>query len=205
MGWCVLTFHMANLHTLHRIAVIAVFTAVETAALAIWLRFVRDEPTMSTAAAIGLGVLAVGLILEHILTDVAVNGFNLELPLVAIVILSVSETLLWAIWLEVADLVGGINGFVIAFVVLAILLVPQHTVEDNILQGRGLIDDVINLNTAGISLIEAAGATVWLALVLRPDLIGGMVLGFEAALVGFGILAVSLLVEHNIGVRFSSR
>lgn len=196
---------MASFSTPLRFVVIAVFTAVETAALALWLRFVRDEPTVSTAVAIGLGVLAVGLLLEHILTDLAVNGFNLEFPFGAIVILSVSETVLWGVWLEVAGFVDGLEGFVIAFAVLAILLVPQHTIEDNILQGRGLVEDVINLNTTGFSLIEAAGATAWLALVLRPDLIGGTVAGLDAALVGLGILAIALFVEHSIGVRFSSR
>lgn len=196
---------MASPGTPLRIAIIAVFTIIETGALAIWLRIVRGEPTISIAIAIGLGVLGVGLIVEHILTDVAVNGVDLDFPFGAIVILSVSETILWGIWLAVAETLGGIVGFAVAFAVLAILLVPQHTIEDNILQGRSLIGDLVNLNTVGISLIEAVGATVWLALVLRPDLVDGLITGLDAALVGLGILAVALFVEHSIGVRFSSR
>lgn len=188
-----------------RTAIIAVFTVIETAALAIWLRVVRGEPTISTTVAIGLGVLAIGLIIEHLLTDVAVNGFDLDFPIGAIVILSVSETVLWGIWLEVAELVGGLVGFAVAFAVLAILLVPQHTVEDNILQGRDLFADLIDLNTVGFSLIEAVGATLWLALVIRPGLVGGTIVGIDAGVVGLGILAVTLFVEHNKGVRFSSR
>lgn len=196
---------MSRIGMVVRIAVIAVFTVVETAALAIWLEIVRDEPTISTAVAIGLGALLVGLVIEHILTDVAVNGFDLSFPIVAIVVLSVSETILWGLWLQVAEVVGGIAGFAAAFAVLSILLVPQHTIEDNILQGRSFLGDIVDLNTVGFSLVEAAGATVWLALVLRPDLVGGSIAEFDAALVGLGILAVALFVEHNIGVRFSSR
>lgn len=67
---------------------------------------------------------AVGLIVEHLLTDVAVNGINLDFPIDDIVILSASETVRWGIWLELAELVGGLVGFVLAFAVLAILLVP---------------------------------------------------------------------------------
>lgn len=196
---------MARPGTAVRIGVIAVFTVVETAALAIWLEIVRGEPTISTAVAIGLGVLLVGLVIEHLLTAVAVNGFDIEFPVVAIVILSVTETILWGLWLEVAERVGGIAGFAVAFAVLGILLVPQHTIEDNILQGRSLLGEVVDLHTVGFSLLESAGATVWLALVLRPDLVGGSIADLDAPLVGLGVLAVALFVEHNVGVRFSSR
>lgn len=196
---------MARPDTALRIAIIALFTVIETAALAIWLRFVRGEPIVSTAVAIGLGVLVVGLIVEHLLTDVAVNGFDPGFPFGAIAVLSISETVLWGIWLEVAESVGGIGGFVVAFVILAVLLVPQHTIEDNVLQGRDLLGDLIDVNTAGFSLVESAGATVWLALVLRPDLVGGSLAGIDAALAGLGILAIALFVEHNMGVRYSSR
>lgn len=188
-----------------RLALIAVFTVIETAALAIWLRIVRGEPAISIDVAIGLGILAVGLVVEHLLTDLAVNGIDLGFPLGPIVVLSVSETALWGVWLEVAELIDGIVGFAVAFVVLAVLLVPQHTIEDNILRGRALLSDLVSLGTAGFSLIEAAGATAWLTLVFRPDLVGGSVAGLDAALVGLGVLAVALFVEHNIGVRFSSR
>lgn len=188
-----------------RTVLIAVFTLIETVALAIWLRFVRGEPTLSTAVAIGLVVLVIGLIVEHTLTDAALNGVDLDVPVGAIVILSVSETVLWGVWLQVADTVGGGVGLVAAFVVLGVLLVPQHTIEDNILQGRDLLGDLIDLDTVGFSLIEAAGATVWLALVLRPGLVGGTVAGLDAALVGLAVLAVALFAEHSIGVRFSSR
>jgi hypothetical protein len=205
MGCLVVPFHMAGAGTPLRVVIIAVFTAIETAALAIWLQFVRGEPIISTAVAIGLGVLVIGLIVEHVFTDFAVSGVDLDFPFGAIVILSVSETVLWGIWLEVVEIVGGRAGLVVAFGILVILLVPQHTFEDNILQGHDLLSDVIALGTVGISLIEAIGATIWLALVLQPGLVGGSIAGVDAALVGLGILGIALFIEHNIGVRFSKR
>lgn len=196
---------MVDLGSPGRVGLIAVFTAVETAALATWLRFVRDAPVVSTAVAIGLGVLLVGLFVEHVLTDAAVNGLDLDLPVAPVVGFSVSETVLWAVWLRIAEVVGGLAGFAVAFVVLGVLLVPQHTVEDNVLRGSPLFGDLVDLDTVGFSLIEAAGATVWLVLVLRPDLVGGTLGGVDAAVVGLAVLAVALFVEHTIGVRFSRR
>lgn len=196
---------MVDMGTPIRVGLIAVFTAIETAALAGWLRFVRGEPLLSTAVAIGLGILVVGLFVEHILTDVAVNGLHFSFPFGSIIAFSLSETVLWAIWLQLAEVVGGLVGLGAAFAVLFVLLIPQHTIEDNVLQATDPLGDLVDLNTAGFSFIEAAGATVWLALVLRPGLIGGSVAGIDAALIGVAVLAVSLFVEHNIGVRFSSR
>lgn len=196
---------MVDMGTPIRVGLIAVFTAIETAALAGWLRFVRGEPLLSTAVAIGLGILIVGLFVEHILTDVAVNGLHFSFPFGSIIGFSLSETVLWAIWLQLAEVVGGLVGLGAAFAVLFVLLIPQHTIEDNVLQATDPLSDLVDLNTAGFSFIEAAGATAWLALVLRPGLIGGSVAGIGAARIGLAVLAVSLFVEHNIGVRFSSR
>lgn len=196
---------MAAVGTTARLGLVAAFTAVETAALAGWLDLVRDAPVVSRAVALGLGVLAVGLFVEHLLTDVAVNGVNLDVPFGAVLAFTASETVLWGVWLELADLVGGLVGVGVASVVLAVALVPQHTVEDNVLRGRPLLSDLVDLGTVGFSLVEAAGAAAWLVLVVRPDLVGGAVAGVDAALVGLGLLAVALFVEHNLGVRFSSR
>lgn len=196
---------MVGLGTALRVGIVAVFTVVEAGALVFWLGQVRGEPTVSTAVAIGLGALAVGLFVEHVLTDVAVNGVDLELPVVPIVGFTLSETVLWGLWLLIAERLGGVVGLGAALAFLAVLLVPQHTVEDNVLRAQPVLGDLVDLRTVGLSVIEAAGATAWLALVLRPDLVGGAVGGVDADLVGIGVLAVALFVEHTIGVRFSSR
>lgn len=192
-----------------RLVVVLLFTGIETAALAVWLAFVLDAPTLSQMAAIGLGVLVVGLVVEHVLTGLAVTD-RLSFPGLRVVFISVTETVLWAGWLLVAEQVGGLTGVAVAGAALFVLLVPQHTVEDNVLRGDGLFSDVLAVGTVGFSFIEAAGATVWLALVLHGDrfaatlapITGGVV---EPATVGLGVLAVALFVEHVLGVRFSRR
>lgn len=196
---------MAGPNTGLWVGIIALFTGIETAALALWLEFVRGEPAVSTAVAVGLGVLVAGLFVEHLLTDVAVNGVHLDFRFGAIAGFTISETVLWGVWLRAAEGVGGGVGIVIASVVLAVALVPQHTIEDNVLQGREPLGDLVDLDTAGFSLIEAAGAAIWLGLVLHPDAVGGSIGGVDAALVGLVGLGVALFVEHTIGVRFSSR
>ena len=100
------------------------------------------------------------------LTDISVNGFTLGFPFGAIILFSLTETVLWAIWLQLAETVGGLLGLGAALIILFVLLIPQHTIEDNVLQGEPIVDDVIDVRTAGFSLIEAVGATIWLAMVL---------------------------------------
>jgi hypothetical protein len=195
---------------LNRLVLITLFTLIETAALGAWLALVEDAPTVSQATALGLGILVVGLVVEHVLTDLAVNGFDLSLPGWRVLVFSVSETALWALWLVVAERVGGVEGFVAAAVVLAVLLVPQHTIEDNVLRGKGLFANLVDSGTVGFSILESAGATVWLVFVLSPDLVDSLLVGtplatVDPAFVGLGILAIALFVEHIIGVRFSRR
>lgn len=193
-----------------RVVLVAAFTGVETAALAIWLGIVRDVPVVSGAAVVGLGILFGGLVLEHFLTDVTVNGRDASLPDTAVIGLSASETALWAVWLAIAERIGGLEGVLFAGVVLAVLLVPQHTVEDNDLRGRGPFSGLLNLGTIGISLVESAGATVWLLFVFRGESVGSFlrelgIAGVEPATVGLGLLAAALFVEHNLGVSLARR
>lgn len=180
-------------------------TGIETRVLAIRVRSVRAEPTVTTAVATGLWVLAVGSIVEHVLTVVAVTGVDPDVPPGAVVVCSVSGTILWRIRLEILERVGVVVGFGVAIAVLAVLLVSRHAPEDTVLRGRDLCGDRIHLDTVGFSLVEAAGATASLALVLRPGLVGGAVAGVDAAVVGLAVIAGALFVEHTIGVRFSTR
>ena len=127
--------------------------------------------------------------------------------------MSASETVLWGVWLAVADAIGGLLGIGVAGVLLAVVLVPQHSIEDGGLRGRGLFSNVFDLGTLGFSIVEATGASIWLALVRFPELTEQVSfvdqataqLGVEPALLGLGVFAVFLFVEHNLGVRFALR
>jgi len=199
---------ISGLVTTARVLSILVFTGVETAALALWLSIVEGVTVASLTATVGLGILVVGLGIEHLLTDVTVNGLNLSAPVWTILGLSVSEAVLWAIWLAVAETATGLGGYVLAATVLAVLLVPQHTVEDNALRGTDPFSSILDLGTIGFSIIESVGATIWLVLVFDPALVidrlpSGTLGGFDPATVGLALLALALFVEHNIAVTYS--
>jgi len=185
------------------------FTLVETLALGFWLTLVSGAPVISGASAVGLAVLTVGLVLEHVLTDATVNGVSVSvLPDRQILAVSVSEALLWVLWLGVAQRLGGVDGIVVAGGLLAVLLVPQHTVEDNVLRGVGPFNSVLDLGTAGFSLVEAVGATVWLLLVFEGSQFGGLLAtvglgGVDPAAIGLAALAVILFIEPDIGVALA--
>lgn len=194
---------------------IAVFTAVETLALGLWLALVRGEPTLSTVALAGVGVLLVGLVVEAVVNTVVVNGLRGLRP-GAIATFSGTETLIWVVWLLVAEWFGGLTGVGVAGILLFVLMLPQHSIEDNALRGRALFSDVVHSGTAVFTVVEVVGATVWLALVLRgPELLGGIGLGLPQSLpplapeagaaAGLLFLAVALFVEHEMGVQFALR
>ncbi|MDS0284172.1 hypothetical protein [Haloarcula onubensis] len=185
------------------------FTLVETLALGLWLTLVQSAPVISATSAIGLGVLTSGLVVEHVLTDATVNGVSADaLPDRQALAVSVSEALLWVLWLGVADRLGGVDGILFAGGLFAVLLVPQHTVEDNVLRRVGPFDSVVDLGTAGFSVVEAAGATVWLLLAFEGGQFSGLLAslglgGVDPAALGLAALAVFLLVEHDIGVKLA--
>jgi hypothetical protein len=197
---------------------VVAFTAVEALALGLWLGIVEGDVAPAVPAAVGLGVLFAGLVVEAVLTHATVNGTGLPAagPTLA---LSATETALWAGWLAAADAVGGLAGVVAASAALFVLLVPQHTVEDNALRGDGLLSDAFDAGTLGFSFVEATAGAAWLALVRRGETIldgvgvappgaavGGLPLAAEpGALVGVAALAALLFVEHVVAVDFARR
>jgi len=186
------------------------FTLVETLALGLWLTLVDGTTVISAASATGFAVLLVGFVTEHVLTDGVVNGLSLDFPLGQIVGISVSEALLWVLWLGIAEELGGVRGVLIAGGALAVLLVPQHTVEDNVVRGDDPFERVVDLGTVGFSLVEAVGATTWLLLVFEGAQFRGVLTavglgGVAPSAVGLGLLAVFLFIEHDIGVALARR
>jgi len=188
----------------------ATFTLVETLALGLWLTLVADAALLSMASATGLVVLTVGLVLEHVLTEATVNGLSLELPVAQLVGISVSETFLWALWLGITEAAGGVEGILVAGVVLAVLLVPQHSIEDNILRGAEPFASVLDIDTLGFSLVEAVGATLWLLFVFEGQqfrwvLTAAGLGSIDPGAIGLGLLAVALFIEHDIGLALARR
>lgn len=206
---------MAPDRSLGRTIGIIVFTVIETIALGVWLALVQDAPTLSTIALIGAGILFIGLFFEALVNSIVVNGFG-DFPLGAIGTFSLTETLIWIVWLLLAEALGGLIGVGIAGVILFVLMLPQHSIEDNVLGGRPLFSNVLEVGTAVFTFVEAAGGTVWLALVFHgSDLLAGV--GIDSvpilstfipelgAAIGILLLGVALLIEHEMGVQFAFR
>lgn len=187
------------------------FTLVETLALGLWLTLVRDAAFLSVASALGIGALAAGLLVEYVLTDATVNGLTMSVvPDRHVLGVTLSETLLWVVWLALAAQLGGVWGIVVAGVVLAVSLVPLHTAEDNVLRDRPPLASVFEPMTIGYSLVKAVGATLWLLFVVEGWLFADLLLaaglaGAGADAVGLGVLAVFLFVEHDIGVELAKQ
>ena len=78
--------------------------------------------------------------------------------------------------------------------VLAVLLIFEHTFSDNVFKDRGVYSRLVDLRTVGFSIIEAAGAAVWL----------GFVDGGQQ-IVGIAVLLVASFIEHTMAVNLSQK
>lgn len=204
-----------------RLVGIASFTLVEIVALVVWLWLVRTEPLGSASGVIGASILFGGLLLEGLLTHVTVNGVKKSPRTLAIAAFTTTETLLWVGWLALAERIGGPLGIGVAGLVLAVLLVPQHTVEDNVLRGERALTRLFDSGTISFSVLEATGATAWLLLVagfvsatpfltavgldVTTVVLPGGLTPSVPELLAIALLTTSLFVEHLVGVRYALR
>src|SRR5688572_13256678 len=171
---------------------IGIFTIVEGVALVTWLALVRSDAgiyQVSTGSLVaGLAVLAVGFTVEHLVAYNVIHNrelFELQgLPIGQKAVVSLIETTIWALWLVLADL-----NMILAAVVLAGLLILEHTLSDNVFKGKGLFSRLLDGRTIGFSLIEAVGAAIWLTLVEA-----------NLAVVGVLILVIASFIEHLLAV-----
>ena len=176
---------------------IAVFTIVEGATLAIWLALVRSEAGIYQVGAgslvAGVAVLAVGFTIEHIIAyNVIHNRGLLDLqgvPIAQKAIVSLIETVIWAVWLLLANL-----NMILAAVVLTGLLIVEHTLSDNVFKGRDIFSKLLDARTIGFSLVEAVGAAIWLALVEANLMVLGIV-----------ILVFASFIEHTLAVDLARK
>jgi hypothetical protein len=176
---------------------IAVFTIVEGATLVIWLALVRSDAGIyqvgTSSLVAGIAVLAVGFTIEHIIAyNVIHNRGLLDLQGVPIgqkAVVSLIETVIWALWLVLANL-----NMIIAAVALTGLLILEHTLSDNVFKGRDMFSKLLDARTIGFSLVEAVGAAIWLALVQA-----------NLTAVGVLILVVASFVEHIMAVALARK
>lgn len=190
---------------------VVALTAVEVTALSVWLGLVTDGPPVSLVAAIGVGALSAGLLVEGLLRHVTVNGWRREIPVASVSALALIETALWVGWYAVVRGVGDPRGVAVVGLALAAALIPVHTATDNLLQGRSAVASLAGRTPACLATLEAAGATAWLLLVTGsvavPDAVGTLpVAGFtRGAAVGGAVLAGVLFVQHVLTVRYALR
>lgn len=176
---------------------IGIFTIVEGVALVTWLALVRSDAgiyQVSTGSLVtGLAVLVVGFTIEHIIAyNVIHNRGLLDLqgvPIAQKAVVSLIETVIWAVWLVLADV-----NMIVAAVVLTGLLILEHTLSDNVFKGRGIFSKLLDARTIGFSVVEAVGAAIWLALVEA-----------NLAVVGIVILVVASFIEHLLAVALGRK
>ena len=177
---------------------IVVFTAVEVVTLVVWLIFAL-EASDAFFSILAVLVLIGGLTLEHLITYNVIHKRSLfdfrGLPVGQKAVVSLIETGIWVVWLVIArqDIAGGFE-HVIAAVVLFGLLIIEHTLSDNVFTGRKLFERLADKRTIGFSIVEAAGAAIWLVLI-----------DVDLAILGVIVLAIASFLEHNLAVNLALR
>ena len=162
---------------------IALFSAVETAALAVWLLLQRGAHYNPVAAA----VLAVGLTVEHFISYNVRNNRPLlqvrDLPFKQIVVVSILETIVWVAWLLAFP-----YSPLLATIILAVLLIPVHSIEGNVNHGRSFLYRLLDPKTIVFSIVESVTGGAWLLLA-----------GTQPVL-AIVVLFVGMTLEHIISV-----
>lgn len=172
---------------LQRTLGIVLFSIIEVAGLAGWLVLADAGQVV-----VGILVLALGLIVEHIVTDNLLHKrplYNLgSLPFGQIVAFSTLETGIWAVWLAL----WGIHP-VLATAFLFSALVVEHTVSKNVHERRGLFDKIVEIAVVPHTIVETIACDGWLILVRTAQPIYGVV-----------FLLVGSILEHTIAVSRTS-
>ena len=151
------------------------FTAVEAAALLGWFFLVGSNSLVA-----GVAILLAGLVLEHFLAYRTLVGKNF--PIIGLSIISASEAVIWVVWLLITK-----DHSLPSLLFLALTMFLQHSIERNVFRGNGFFDNLIKLEVAGFTLIEALAAGAWLKFVEQ-----------DMGIAGATILAIGLLVEHIV-------
>lgn len=177
---------------------IVVFTAIEVVTLVVWLAIALSSDDI-VGSIIALAVLIAGFTAEHLITFNVIHKRPLfdfsGIPVGQKAVVSLIEAAIWIVWLGLARS-GLFSGFddVVAAVVLSGLLIIEHTVSDNVFTHRRLFERLADRRTIGFSIIEGAGAAIWLVLI-----------DVDLAAVGVAVLAAASFIEHNMAVKLALR
>jgi len=138
---------------------ILAFSIVETVGLAAGL-------PLHDLLLLGFLVWWLGFIVEHWFSHNTAHGKSLfntaGIPFGKIIAFSFTEAVWWEIWLYLANV--PVIGLPLAAVFLSLILIPQHSIEFNVVEGRPFFANLFNPKSVLISVIEGVGGTIWLVL-----------------------------------------
>lgn len=172
-----------------------IFTIVEVVTLVVWLVFALSEDIIFNILA--LLTLIGGFTLEHFIAYNVINkrrffDFN-GIPARQKFVVSLVETGIWAVWLIIALQVDHI----LAFVILAGLLIIEHTISDNVFRGKPLFSVLADKRAIGFSIIEGGAAGIWLVFSQTGDSV--------LVILSIVILATGSFSEHVLSIRLARR
>ena len=187
--------HLRNLDFRTDVLPFIIATGGEFAALFFWLRFLDDGRFVLANVFLWAGFiverLAVYLWIRYVYREEEGRRMAQPFPLVAggLFLITLSEVLIWILWLALADgawlSFGATLNFALAAVLLMALMLVEHSVEMAALRGRRPLAYVGDPNTIFFTLMEVIGAVGWLYFVRhgQPGL-------------GAACLLLGLSVEH---------
>lgn len=174
-------------------------TAGEFAALFFWLRFLDAGQFVWANVLLWAGFaverISVYLWIRYVYRSRGGGPVqrSLLVTVAGLFVITLSEVLIWILWLALADgQIGAIaaapaTNMAVAGVVLMVLMTIEHSVEMGVLKQTNPLAYVTSPSTLLFTFMEVAGAVGWLAFV-RAD----------RPLVGALFLVVGLSIEHVI-------
>jgi len=103
--------------------------------------------------------------------------------ILGIIAITLPELVIWAIWLYLAEGMG----YLLAGVVLAILMLGEHSVELGLVKKKNPLSFLTHPPTLFFTAMEVLGAIVWLHFVRN-----------DQAMLGGALLFIGLAIEHII-------
>ena len=181
---------MNNLNFKADILPFLIATIGEWVGLFYWLHFLdRDNFILANIILwIGFGIerIAVILWLRTVYRPVEGLASPTSSPIkiiLGIIAITLPELVIWAIWLALAEGMG----YLLAGVVLAILMLAEHSVELALVKGKNPLSFVKHRPTLFFTAMEVLGAAAWLHFVRN-----------DQALLGGALLLIGLSIERII-------